>query len=204
MTAPLRGATAGLTRRHWLWTSVLPLLGAAAAPAWADMGAGPVSPPRPAPALVVRRQDGRRVALPEQLRGRWSAVQLMFAGCSAVCPLQGALFADLQAALAAAQQRNVQLLSLSIDPLADDPAALGAWLKRFGAQAQWQAASPLPAELDRMLDALGRQGIAPGDRHSAQVMLFDPQARMVWRTGDLPPPDEVLAALRALQRQPPD
>jgi protein SCO1/2 len=118
----------------------------------------------------------------------------MFTGCSTVCPIQGALFAALQADLRAERDPAARLLSLSIDPLADDPAALGAWLRRFGAGPAWSAAAPAPAALEPML-SLFRGGVAAGDRHTGQVYVFDRQARLVWRTSELPPAAEVLAAL---------
>jgi protein SCO1/2 len=38
--------------------------------------------------------------------------------------------------------------------------------------------------------------VAAGDRHTGQVYVFDRQARLVWRTSELPPAAEVMAALR--------
>jgi protein SCO1 len=185
---------ASRTRRRLLaagagaWLGVLPA-------ARADAAVGPVMPALPAPALPLRRHDGAAPTLAAQLRGAPTAVQLMFTGCSTVCPIQGALFAALQAALPAERDAGPRLLSLSIDPLADDPAALSAWLRRFGAGPPWSAAAPAPAALDPML-SLRRGGVAAGDRHTGQVYVFDRQARLVWRTSELPPAAEILAALR--------
>src|SRR5689334_1431335 len=95
---------------------------------------GEVWPPRVVPPWSVHTADGRRTDLPGLLTGRTTAIQLMFTGCSSICPIQGALFAELQQRLGdAAKAERLQLLSLSIDPLADDPPALTAWLQRFGA-----------------------------------------------------------------------
>ncbi|MDR6856314.1 SCO family protein [Variovorax guangxiensis] len=190
--APSRPASHG--RRRLLAAGALAWLGALPA-ARADAAVGPVTPAVTAPALPLRRHDGAAPTLAAQLRGTPTAVQLMFTGCSTVCPIQGALFAALQAALPAERDAAARLLSLSIDPLADDPAALSAWLRRFGAGPAWSAAAPAPAALDPML-SLFRGGVAAGDRHTGQVYVFDRQARLVWRTSELPPAAEVLAALR--------
>ncbi len=135
----------------------------------------------------------------EQLAGGVTVVQLMFTGCSAVCPLQGALFASLQAALSARAMGDVRLLSLSIDPLGDSPAALRAWLKQYGADARWSAAAPAATELDRMLDFFGKRGQTTGDRHTTELHLFDRDGRLAWRTSGLPPVAEVLGALQQLR-----
>jgi len=145
--------------------------------------------------LPLRRHDGAARTLAAQLRGAVTAVQLMFTGCSTVCPMQGALFAALQAAMAAEHGTTLRLLSLSIDPLADDPAALSAWLRRFGAGPAWSAAAPTHEALEAML-SLFKGAAAAGDRHIGQVHVFDREAKLVWRTSELPPTAEVMAALR--------
>ena len=193
---PALFATAPVWRRRLLTAGALALLGVGVPAAGrAAVGVGPVVPAVAAPALPLRRHDGAARTLAAQLRGAVTAVQLMFTGCSTVCPIQGALFAALQAASLAERGATVRLLSLSIDPLADDPAALSAWLRRFGAGPAWSAAAPAPEALEGML-ALFKGAAAAGDRHTGQVHVFDRDARLVWRTSELPPTAEVMAALR--------
>lgn len=164
--------------------------------------AGAVVPPALVPSIRCRVHDSRELLLHGLLHNRTTALQLMFTGCSAVCPIQGALFADVQQRLDArpASPSDLQLLSISIDPLADDHRALAGWLRRYGAGARWRAASPDVQDLDRWLDFLqGRQ--AGADRHTAQVYLFDRRARLALRTTDFPPAGEVLRLLDALAAQ---
>lgn len=158
---------------------------------------GPVRPPQPAPRLALRTEDGGRTDLGAALRGRISAVQLMFTGCSATCPIQGALF-DALAPLVQTDAR-MQLLSLSIDPLADTPQALRQWRLRFGTHANWRAAAPRVEDVDRLLDFL--RGRAQGaDRHTAQIYLFDREARLAYRTADMPPARFVADTMGQLSR----
>ena len=169
--------------------------------AWAHNSAGAVDPPRPAPRAALTRHDGYKADLAALLRGRVTAMQLMFTGCSATCPIQGALFAAAEQQLAhetpGAGAMPMQLLSLSIDPLGDDAAALKAWRAKFGAGGLWSAAVPAMQDLDSLLDFLqGRQ--AGADRHTAQVYLFNRKAELVLRTVDFPPPREVVRLLQAL------
>ena len=132
---------------------------------------GPVKPPLAAPSITVLSLDWQTTDLSSLLRGKLSAVQLMFTGCSATCPIQGAIFAEAQALLADAPP-HFRLLSLSIDPLGDDPKSLRLWLQRFGADAQrWSAALTASKDLDRLLDFVrGRaQGARPA--HASGVLL---------------------------------
>jgi protein SCO1/2 len=147
-----------------------------------------------APAIVVTGTDGRERPLADLLAGKRTAVQLMFTGCSATCPIQGAFFAALAARVRAP---DVQLLSLSIDALGDDPAALRAWQARFGRHPSWLAAVPKPADVDRLADFMrgraGRRGT-----HTAQVFVFDADARLRHRSDDAPALGEVEALLAQL------
>ena len=118
----------------------------------------------------------------QQLLGKTTAVQLMFSSCTATCPIQGALFASVSRRV---RDSQVQLLSLSIDPTTDTPLVLRTWLTRFSAPATWRAAAPPADDLDRLLDFF-RGRAAGADRHTAQVYLFDRQARLVFRTADMP------------------
>ena len=134
------------------------------------------------------------------LHGKVVAMQLMFTGCSATCPIQGAIFSDVQRHLADTPGQ-FRLLSVSIDPLGDEPKALRAWLQRFGADpARWSAAIATSKDLDRLLDFM--RGRAGGiDRHTPQVYLFDAQARLTYRSADLPSAGSVADLMRRIAAQ---
>ncbi len=187
-----------LSRRRWLAAAAA--LGAAP---WVAGGAsahgsfGPVQPALVPPPLSLQDIDGKRAELGALLKGKVTALQLMFTGCSATCPIQGAMFAEAQQQLAGSDPR-LRLLSVSIDPLGDDPKALRAWLAKFGAEApRWSVALPQLRDVDRLLDFL--RGRAPGtDRHTAQAFVFDRQARLVFRTEDMPSPPELVRLMQTV------
>lgn len=193
---PGRPELRALTRRAALGA----LVGVLCQPwrAHAHSRAGPVNPPRRSPAIRMLDADGRSTDLRSILTGASTAVQLMFTGCSATCPLQGAIFADAQQRLHAAPPQ-LRLLSISIDPLGDDPAALRAWLARHGAAAaRWHAAVPTPAALDPLLDHFGRFSRDANDGHSTNVFVFDRRADLVFVTTELPGGEQVQGVLRGV------
>jgi len=191
-------------RRAWLRQAAVGGGAAAAAAmsagfAHAHDGLGPVTPPLPAPALPLQLHDGRSTILPAVLQGHLTAVHLMFTGCSAICPVQGAVFAELQA-LVGGPLPKAQLLSISIDPVADDAKALAAWRRRFGAGAAWLAAAPTVRHAEAMPAFLGggRGRPAAGDRHNAQVYLFDPQGRLTYRCAEFASARSIAQAMQQL------
>jgi protein SCO1/2 len=159
---------------------------------------GPVVPARPLAAMPVLTHQGLETDLVSLLRGRVSAVHLMFTVCSATCPLQGALFAQAQQA-AADGVKGVQFVSISIDPLSDTPAALQRWLTGFQAMPGWVAVRPRPQDLDRLIALLGEGGEtrpAGRDPHTGQVYLVDRRARLVYRTPSMPSVQTMVSDLR--------
>ena len=173
-------------------------LGAVAWPhASAHEPIGPVTPAPTAPDVTLTLHDGRRATLAALLSGKTTVLQLMFTGCSATCPIQGAVFAALQSRLAAAPA-TVQLLSISIDALADDANALAGWRRRFGASPRWLAGVPPPSQVERLLDFVRGRARRDDDRHTANAYLFDARARLVYRYAEFAAADDISATLAAL------
>lgn len=178
-------------------------LGAAAQPAPAPSHDpfGPVKPPVPAPPMTVVTHLGESIEMARLLAGKVTALQLMFTGCSATCPIQGSIFAAARNALGS-DVRDAAWLSFSIDPLSDDPPALARWLARYGGGPGWTALRPRPNDLDRMLDFLDGRPKRPGtvDRHVGQAFLFDRRGQLVFRTVEMPPPAHVADLMRQIDR----
>lgn len=180
-------------RRRWVLAglAMAAWAPARAATAVSAVPTGWARPPEPLPALELAAgpQPGR--ALADRLRGKVSAVQTMFTGCGTTCPTQGALFAAVAPHLRAP---DAQLVSLSVDVLGDDAQTLARWQARFGPHPAWWAAVPRVADVDRLCDFL-RGGPGRRGTHTAQVFVFDRQARLIYRTGDNPGAAELIALL---------
>jgi len=180
------------------------LAGAAALPAirsvWAaEPGAdhGRIRPPLPAPDLPLIAQDGVSTTLPRLLAQRVTALQVMFTACRTTCPIQGAIFARVQKLMPDLVDRGIQLVSLSVDPEHDTGPVLARWLRRFGARPGWRAAAPRPGDVPQVRAFFGA-GRTASDNHSTQVHLLDRTGALVWRTGELPEAEEVVALLRRI------
>lgn len=188
-----------LARRRWL--AGFATCGAWALPTTTDahQSPGPVIPPLSVPDLTLTGSDGRALSLQRALLDHVTALQLVFTGCSATCPIQGAVFASVQQRLEGADA-GLRLLSVSIDPLGDDPQALRAWLRRFdAAPARWSAGILRLADVERFQDFM--RGRASGvDRHTPQVYLFNRRAQLVFRTLDLPSGEHIVDVMRQVSR----
>lgn len=192
----MRSRAGALTRRRVLGGAALAaglgLVRRVHAAAQAPQGL--VLPRVAAPDLPLTDALGRSTRLAAQLRGKVSAVQLMFAGCSSTCPIQGAVFASVAQKVKTA---DLQLLSLTVDPLGDSPQVLRDWLGRFGEHRFWTAGAPRLQDVDSLASFL-QGATAKNGTHSSRVFLFDRQARLAFRTVELPAAEHVADLLEQL------
>lgn len=165
--------------------------------AFASDSHGVIKPPRPLPNLMLRCQDGRSATLKSLASGHVTAVQLMFTTCTSTCPMQGAIFERVQRLMPQMEKQHIQLISLSIDPKSDTPKALTEWLSMFHAGGSWIGAAPAVQDLAAMRSFFGVGEVA-FDPHSTQTFILDRAGDLVFRTGELPPPEQIAAVLRRI------
>jgi protein SCO1 len=135
--------------------------------------------------LPIQLADGSRTELSSVLRGRSTALQLMFTGCTTTCPIQGVVFRRVQGLLRNPAARGIQLLSLSVSPLEDTPDAMRAWLARWDARPGWIAARPAPESMDVVARLFGAANGSLAD-HATQVSIVNAGGLLIWRTYELP------------------
>ena len=134
--------------------------------------------------------------------GRVVIVDFVYTRCTTLCLALGTVFQQLQAQIVLqGLQDRVGLLSISFDPLQDQPPALAAYAQRMGMQpAVWQLLSLRnDADRRRLLDSFGIMVLpAPlGEfEHNAALHIVTPQGQLVRILGL----DEAGAALQ-LARQ---
>jgi protein SCO1/2 len=90
------------------------------------------------PPVLLLRQDGARVSLPEELNdGRAVVLNFIFTTCTTICPVTSKVFSQLQNKLGNYRDK-VHLVSISIDPEHDTPEVLREYAKKIGAEEGWQ------------------------------------------------------------------
>jgi protein SCO1 len=128
---------------------------------------------RPAPALELRDQTGKRVTL-AAFRGRTIALTFMDSLCRGACPLEGQMLAAAAAQLPAATRPRIVIVS--VDPAGDTPVTIRRALRRWSLPARTIWLRGTRAQLRRVWDAY-RIEVIPvkgGDiAHSSAVYLID-------------------------------
>jgi len=102
--------------------------------------------------VTVVTETGARIPFSELIANRLVAINFIFTSCPTVCPVMGASFGKVQKLLG---DRDVTLISVSVDPETDTPARLVEWRKRFGAEKRWTLVTGTPNDIDSLLKAFG-------------------------------------------------
>jgi protein SCO1 len=95
--------------------------------------------------FALTDENGNTVARAD-VRGKILAVSFLFTSCSLTCPEVSKRMAEIQNLTAT--KDDVRLLSLTVDPRTDTPAALAKWGARFGADTnRWRLLTGDKAQL---------------------------------------------------------
>jgi protein SCO1/2 len=90
------------------------------------------------PDVTLVDMHGSRVPIAAALDGEAPLfLNFIFTSCSSICPVMSAVFAEVQRQLAP-ERAPLRMLSISIDPLNDSPAALRAYARKHGAGPHWR------------------------------------------------------------------
>lgn len=169
-----------------------------AAAACAALSAGAVPPAATPPAvesagLRLQRADGAWVRLADELDTAGPVVvNFIFTSCSAICPLQSRVFAELEGKAGP----GLRLISISLDPLNDTPQRLRDYAGKLGAGAGWRFYTGTPASSEAAQRAFD---VYRGNKmNHLPVTFVRARAGSAWQHVDgLASADQLLAVLRA-------
>ena len=120
------------------------------------------------PDVELLDQDGRKVHFYSDLvKGKTVAINFIFTSCTTICPPMGATFARVQSEL---EDRDVQFISVSVDPVTDTPERLKAWRAKFKAGPNWTLVTGETPKIDELLQALAAS-TARREDHSPTTII---------------------------------
>jgi protein SCO1 len=153
------------------------------------------------PDVELLSQDGKKIDFYEDLlKGKTVVISFIYTSCTNVCPMLGANLAKLQGLLGDRPGKDIQLISISSDPVTDTPERLKAWAKRFGEKAGWTLVTGPKADIDKLSIALVGS-VADKGMHEP-VILIGNQDKGVWKSVfGLAEPERLLEMLEQIAEQ---
>lgn len=147
------------------------------------------------PDLVLRDQDGRRVRFYSDLiKGKVVVLSFFYTSCTYICTMQGKLFSELQSLLGERLGKSVFLISVTTDPVKDNPERLKAWAARYSAKPGWTLVTGEEAEMNKLLIQF-TGNTAGGGMHLAATFIGNDRTGF-WTSGvGVFAPEELLRAV---------
>ncbi|HKP14228.1 MAG TPA: SCO family protein [Blastocatellia bacterium] len=150
-------------------------------------GTGDAAMPMHIPDTLVTDQDGRqRHFYSDLVKGKTVAINFIFTTCTTICPPLAATFRKVQQELGERVGRDVQLISISVDPTTDVPERLKAFAGKFNAGPGWTFVTGDKQEIDLLLKALGAK-VSDKNEHSPVVLVGNEGAAYWTRAYGLAP-----------------
>ncbi len=145
-------------------------------------------------------QDGHPVRLRELFANRVVAVNFVFTTCTTICSPMTAIFGRVQRDLGSAIDRDVRLVSITLDPATDTPEKLRAYADRFDRRAGWTFLTGPPDRVKQVLRALG--GEASMKEGHRPLTLIGSAAEGRWqRVHGIAAPSQLASWIRLLVRE---
>lgn len=145
--------------------------------------------------IEVLDQDGKRLRFASDVVGdKLVAITLFYSTCQTTCPVTNAVFAMVQRRLGDRMDREVRLVSLTVNPGTDTPPRIKALSEKHGARAGWVWVTGDKLAIDRVLDGLN--AYTPDyTQHPVMVLVGDPRTGRWSRLFGFPNPDAIVGTL---------
>ncbi|MFN8005400.1 MAG: SCO family protein [Acidobacteriota bacterium] len=155
------------------------------------------------PDVVVSDQHGAQLRFFSDLvKGKTVAINFIFTTCTTICPPLSATFRQLQTQLGPRVGKDLQLISISVDPTTDIPARLRSFAAKFDAQPGWSFVTGEKAQIDMLLRALGA-GVGDKNDHTPMVLIGNERAAYWTRAYGLAPAQTLAQTMREAAAKPP-
>ncbi|MFQ5655726.1 MAG: SCO family protein [Planctomycetota bacterium] len=128
---------------------------------------------------VIDERGRERRFRRDLIEGRTVVIGFFFTTCTTICPPLTATMAQIQDQLRGKGRSDIELISISIDPVTDTPERLRAWAASFGADPGWTFVTGDKNDIDELLKAL--DAFTPRPEDHAPILLAGNAGSGVWR-----------------------
>lgn len=146
---------------------------------------------------VIDQTGASRRFYSDLVKDRVVVMNFIFTTCTTICPTMGATFARVQRILG---DRDVSLISVSVDPATDTPQRLEAWSKKLDARPGWTLVTGEKPEIDRLLKSLGV--FTPSrETHTPTVLIGDARTGRWQRASGFATPATIVSLIDKVSHQ---
>ena len=146
------------------------------------------------PDAEVLDQNGKQLNFYSDLiKGKTVAINFIFTTCTTICPPLTATFRRVQQD-ARARGLDVQLISVSVDPITDTPERMRDFAAKFKAEPGWTFVTGDKTRIDSVLQALGAS-VANKNDHTPMILIGNDETDYWTRAYGLTSPSKIVDLL---------
>lgn len=152
------------------------------------------------PDVVLRNQDGRKVRFYSDLiKDKVVVLSFIYTSCAYTCKMQGRTFSRLQSLLGDRLGKSVFLISVTIDPVRDNPQRLKEWASSYNAQSGWTLVTGDESEINKLLRPF--VGLTAGAEMHQPATFVANDSRGLWSSANgVMAPEDILSAVDSLSK----
>jgi cytochrome oxidase Cu insertion factor (SCO1/SenC/PrrC family) len=136
------------------------------------------------PDIEVTDQNNHKLHFYRDLvQGKTVAINFIFTTCTTICPPMTANFASVQKKMLQRGEKNLHLISVTVDPENDTPAKLKSYAEMFNAQPGWTFVTGTRSQLEQLWKTFS---ITAGNKldHSPTVVIGnEPRHQWIFASG---------------------
>lgn len=152
------------------------------------------------PDVLVRDQEGRKVRFYSDLiKDKVVVLNFFYTSCTYTCTMQGRTFSKLQSLLGDRMGKSVYLISVTTDPVKDNPEKLQAWAKRYQLKAGWTLVTGDESEINKILVQLTGGSAGAGMHFPVTFVVNDQKGTWISST-EIVAPEQLLKTVDYLMR----
>lgn len=142
--------------------------------------------------IKLVNQDGQEMRLYSDLmQGKIVVINAMFATCTGACPVMSGTMEKIQSHLGDRVGKDVNLISITVDPVNDTPAKLKEYGARFHARPGWYLLTGSKENVQAALSKLGQWTDDPAN-HQTLYLIGNDRTGLWKKAFALAKPEEVL------------
>lgn len=151
--------------------------------------------------VALLNQYGEKVTLKDEVIGnRIAVVSFAYTTCTTVCPVVSAIFSQVYKKLNDSMGKDVELVTITVDPNRDTPARLLAYAKKHGGGKGWSWLTGDKDNVTAALTAFGAYTVNFED-HPAMILIGDAQQNRWYRYYGFSSPEDIASKVKELLQQ---
>lgn len=144
------------------------------------------------PDTTIYDQDGKRLHFyTDLIKGKTVAINFIFTTCTTICPPMTANFRKVQQELGDRVGGDIEMISISVDPVTDVPARMKDYTNKFNVGPGWTFVTGSKLEINELLKALGGY-TSDRNNHSPIILVGNERAGYWTRTYGLASPTAIV------------